>query len=101
EILRNNLLSMFPKLPRDIPSSRIKTWFGHRPSMPDGMPCIGYSRASRDIVYAFGHVHIGLVGSARTGRLVAQLLSGKQPEIPLAAFAPHPFLLEPDLTYPH
>ena len=56
--------------------SRIKTWFGHRPSMPDGRPCIGYSRASRDIVYAFGHGHVGLVGSARTGRLVAQLLSG-------------------------
>jgi D-amino-acid dehydrogenase len=92
EILRNNLLSMFPKLPKDIPSSRIKTWFGHRPSMPDGIPCIGYSRASRDIVYAFGHGHIGLVGSARTGRLVAQLLSGKQPEIPLTPFAPTRFL---------
>lgn len=91
EILRNNLLSMFPKL-KDIPASRIKTWFGHRPSMPDGIPCIGYARASRDVVYAFGHGHIGLVGSARTGRLVAQLLSGKQPEIPLAPFAPTRFL---------
>ncbi|MGY3104990.1 MULTISPECIES: NAD(P)/FAD-dependent oxidoreductase [unclassified Bradyrhizobium] len=92
EILRDNLLGMFPKLPTDIPSSRIKTWFGHRPSMPDGRPCIGYARASRDVVYAFGHGHIGLVGSARTGRLVAQLLSGKPPEIPLAPFAPDRFL---------
>jgi D-amino-acid dehydrogenase len=92
EILRNHLLSMFPKLPKDIPASRIKTWFGHRPSMPDGRPCIGHARASRDIVYAFGHGHIGLVSSARTGRLVAQLLSGKQPEIPLAPFAPTRFL---------
>jgi D-amino-acid dehydrogenase len=83
---------MFPKLPTDIPASRIKTWFGHRPSMPDGRPCIGYARASRDIVYAFGHGHIGLVGSARTGRLVAQLLSGKPPEIPLAPFSPDRFL---------
>ncbi|MCW8083991.1 FAD-dependent oxidoreductase, partial [Pediococcus acidilactici] len=87
-----HLLSMFPKLPKDIPASRIKTWFGHRPSMPDGLPCIGHARASRDIVYAFGHGHIGLVGSARTGRLVAQLLSGKAPEIPLAPFAPTRFL---------
>ncbi|WGS17979.1 MULTISPECIES: FAD-binding oxidoreductase [unclassified Bradyrhizobium] len=92
EILRDNLLSMFPKLPRNIPASRIKTWFGHRPSMPDGRPCIGYARATRDVVYAFGHGHVGLVGSARTGRLVAQLLSGKQPEIPLAPFAPSRFL---------
>ena len=92
EILRDNLFSMFPKLPKDIPASRIKTWFGHRPSMPDGRPCIGYARASRDIVYAFGHGHIGLVGSARTGRLVAQLLSGKASEIPLEPFAPSRFL---------
>lgn len=92
EILRDNLFSMFPKLPKDIPASRIKTWFGHRPSMPDGRPCIGYARASRDVVYAFGHGHVGLVGSARTGRLVAQLVSGKPPEIPLEPFAPARFL---------
>ncbi|QOZ25230.1 FAD-binding oxidoreductase [Bradyrhizobium sp. CCBAU 51753] len=92
EILREHLLSMFPKLPKDIPASRIKTWFGHRPSMPDGRPCIGYARAMRDVVYAFGHGHVGLVGSARTGRLVAQLLSGREPEIPLAPFAPARFL---------
>ncbi|MGV7219301.1 NAD(P)/FAD-dependent oxidoreductase [Bradyrhizobium sp. UFLA05-112] len=92
EILRDNLFSMFPKLPKDIPASRIKMWFGHRPSMPDGRPCIGYARASRDVVYAFGHGHIGLVGSARTGRLVAQLVSSKAPEIPLEPFAPSRFL---------
>jgi len=92
EILRDNLFGMFPKLPRTIPASRSKTWFGHRPSMPDGRPCIGYARATRDVVYAFGHGHVGLVGSARTGRLVAQLLSGKQPEIELQPFAPSRFL---------
>ncbi len=92
EILRDHLFGMFPKLAKDIPQSRIKTWFGHRPSMPDGRPCIGYARASKDIVYAFGHGHVGLVGSARTGRLVAQLLSGREPEIPLAPFSPDRFL---------
>jgi D-amino-acid dehydrogenase len=92
DVLRDHLFSMFPKLPKDIPASRISTWFGHRPSMPDGRPCIGYARASKDVVYAFGHGHIGLVGSARTGRLVAQLLSRREPEIPLAPFAPDRFL---------
>jgi D-amino-acid dehydrogenase len=92
DILRHKLLGMFPKLPKSIPPSRIKTWFGHRPSMPDGRPCIGYARASREIIYAFGHGHVGLVGSARTGRLVAQLLGGREPEIPLAPFAPTRFL---------
>jgi D-amino-acid dehydrogenase len=91
-ILRRNLAGMFPGLPKSIPDARIKTWFGHRPSMPDGRPCIGHARASRDVIYAFGHGHTGLAGSARTGRLVAQLLSGREPEIPLAPFDPARFL---------
>jgi D-amino-acid dehydrogenase len=92
DVLRRNLLGMFPALPRPIPEERLKIWFGHRPSMPDGRPCIGPARASRDVVYAFGHGHVGLVGSARTGRLVAQLLGGREPEIPLAPFSPARFL---------
>jgi glycine/D-amino acid oxidase-like deaminating enzyme len=68
---------MFPKLPKDLPADRFRFWFGHRPSMPDGRPCLGYSRASRDVVYAFGHGHIGLVSPARTGRVVAQLIGGR------------------------
>jgi D-amino-acid dehydrogenase len=65
---------------------------GNRPSMPDGMPCIGPASASRDIIYAFGHGHIGLVSSARTGRIVAQLLSGRDSEISIGAFDPRRFL---------
>jgi D-amino-acid dehydrogenase len=92
EVLRNNLIGMFPKLPKSIPDERVTIWLGHRPSMPDGRPCIGFARASRDIIYAFGHGHIGLVSSARTGRLVAQLLNDRKPEIPLAPFSPSRFL---------
>ncbi len=92
EILRDHLIGMFPKLPKDLPAERIRSWFGHRPSMPDGRPCIGYSRASRDVVYAFGHGHVGLVGSARTGRVVAQLIGRREPEIPLAPFDPKRYL---------
>ncbi len=87
EILRDHLVGMFPGLPRDLPASRVKLWFGHRPSTPDGMPVIGPARGCPDVVYAFGHGHVGLVGSARTGRVVAQLIGGRVPEIPLAPFA--------------
>lgn len=92
DILRDNLVSVFPNLPRDLPADRIKVWMGHRPSMPDGRPCIGTARATSDVVYAFGHGHIGLVSSARTGRLVAQLLAGAEPEIPLEPFDPRRYL---------
>jgi hypothetical protein len=57
EILRDRLLAMFPALPRDLPAERVRFWMGHRPSMPDGMPCIGPASATADVVYAFGHGH--------------------------------------------
>jgi D-amino-acid dehydrogenase len=91
EILRRSLLDAFPTLPRDLPESRVRNWMGHRPSTPDGLPCIGRSHETPDIVYAFGHGHVGLVSSARTGRVVAQLLGGREPEIPLAPFDPRRF----------
>lgn len=91
EVLRDHLLRCFPDLPRDLPAERIKVWMGHRPSMPDGLPCIGPSRATPDILYAFGHGHVGLVAAARTGRVVAQMIGGRAPEIPVAAFDPARF----------
>ncbi len=66
EILRDHLLRSFPALPRDLPAERIRFWMGHRPSMPDGLPVIGMSAATDDVVYAFGHGHVGLAG--RRGR---------------------------------
>jgi D-amino-acid dehydrogenase len=86
DIVRKHALSMFPALPRELPADRFRYWMGRRPSTPDGLPCIGYAQASRDIVHAFGHGHVGLGSSARTGRLVAQMLSGRRPEIDLEPF---------------
>jgi D-amino-acid dehydrogenase len=86
EILKNHLLSCFPGLPKDIAADRIKFWLGHRPSMPDGMPCLGTSRATPDVIHAFGHGHTGLVAAARTGEVVAALLDRRSPPIPIAAF---------------
>jgi D-amino-acid dehydrogenase len=87
EILHDHLRRAFPGLPDPFPPDRISTWMGHRPATPDGMPCLGRSSGSEDIVHAFGHGHIGLVAGARTGRVVAQLLSGQPPEIPVEPFS--------------
>jgi D-amino-acid dehydrogenase len=91
EILRDHLLRCFPGLPRSLPAERVKVWMGHRPSMPDGKPCLGPARASPDILHAFGHGHTGLVAAARTGRLVADMLAGRPPEIAITAFDPRRF----------
>lgn len=66
-------------------------WMGFRPSLPDSLPAIGASRASRDILHAFGHGHLGLTQSAGTARIVADLLTGVAPPVDLTPFNPHRF----------
>jgi D-amino-acid dehydrogenase len=52
---------------------------------------IGCSRASADIVYAFGHGHLGLTLAAVTARLVAELIAGRGAAELLTPFAPGRF----------
>ncbi|UIN21321.1 NAD(P)/FAD-dependent oxidoreductase [Herbaspirillum frisingense] len=91
EIMRDIALKLFPGLPRTLAPEDVQFWLGRRPSTPDGMPCIGHASASHDIIHAYGHGHIGLGCSARTGRIVAQLLTGQAPEIDLSPFSAQRF----------
>ena len=91
EILRDHLLRSFPGLPRDLPADRVKFWMGHRPSMPDGLPCIGPSRATPDVILAFGHGHVGLVAAPRTAELVGAMLAGDRSPIDLIPYDPDRF----------
>jgi glycine/D-amino acid oxidase-like deaminating enzyme len=59
-------------------------WLGFRPSMPDSLPVIGNSPASPRITYAFGHGHLGVTLAGISGRLVADLVSGRQVAINLS-----------------
>ncbi|NEI74086.1 FAD-dependent oxidoreductase [Rhizobium lusitanum] len=68
-----------------------KQWMGFRPSLPDSLPAIGRARTTPDVIYAFGHGHLGLTQSAGTARLVADLLTGRMPPIDLSPFSPQRF----------
>ena len=87
EILRDFVRSVIPGLPADLPPERIKFWMGHRPSTPDGLPCMGPASFCPDVVHAFGHGHVGLAAGAISGRLVADLISGKPPVIDPSPYA--------------
>jgi len=78
---------MLPGLAREHPEERISVWMGHRPSMPDSLPVLGRSRATPDVVYAFGHGHVGMTAAPMTGRLVADLVAGRPPAIDISPFA--------------
>jgi D-amino-acid dehydrogenase len=62
-------------------------WMGYRPSLPDSLPVIGPSTASCQIIYAFGHGHLGLTQCAATARLVTDMVLKRTPAVPLEPFA--------------
>ncbi|CUJ99327.1 D-amino acid dehydrogenase small subunit [Ruegeria denitrificans] len=62
-------------------------WMGFRPSLPDSLPVIGASPNAPDVIYAFGHGHLGLTQSAGTAELVGALIDGLPPQISLTPFS--------------
>ena len=70
------------------PASR---WMGPRPSHPDSKPVIGRSPRHRNVFFAFGHDHLGLTMAGITGKLVAELATGKPTTVDLAPFRPDRF----------
>jgi D-amino-acid dehydrogenase len=64
---------------------------GFRPSLPDTLPAIGPLPGTPNTICAFGHGHLGLTQTAGTAAIVADLLTGQQPGLDLAPFAPSRF----------
>ena len=73
---------LLPGLSGDIQSR----WLGFRPSMPDSLPVIGPAPGVNNIYYAFGHGHIGLTLGPLTGRIIRDLIAGRDPGIDLQPY---------------
>ena len=78
---------MYPRLAPNYPEERLTRWMGFRPSMPDSLPVIGPASGFRNAIHAFGHGHVGLCAGSTTGRVVADLIAGRKPIIPIEAFS--------------
>jgi D-amino-acid dehydrogenase len=87
EVLLKFAREVYPGLPADLSMDRVKVWMGHRPSTPDGLPVLGPASGCADIVYAFGHGHVGLTAAAMTGKIVADLVSKRPPPFDLTPYA--------------
>jgi D-amino-acid dehydrogenase len=59
---------------------RAEFWCGLRPMTPDGTPLLGPTRL-RNLSLSTGHGTLGWTMAAGTGRVLADLLSGRAPEI--------------------
>lgn len=83
--------ALLPEVRRWLPPASVEVdscWMGRRPSTPDSIPVIGRAPALAKVILAYGHNHVGLTQGPITGRLVADLVAGRQPEIDLAPFSP-------------
>jgi D-amino-acid dehydrogenase len=61
-------------------------WVGSRPSLPDFLPAIGRLERAPNVLYAFGHAHLGLTEAPITSEVVCALATDKAPSFDLAPF---------------
>ena len=66
--------------PRAGDLARSEFWTGLRPMTPDGTPVLG-STPYANLLLATGHGTLGWTMAAGTGRVMADLVSGRQPDI--------------------
>ena len=74
--------TLFP----DVQTKDYTTWMGYRPTLPDCLPVIGASPNFSNVYFAFGHQHLGLTMGPKTGKIIADLMQGKKPNIDLSPF---------------
>ncbi|EBA15694.1 D-amino-acid dehydrogenase [Roseobacter sp. SK209-2-6] len=85
-LLRRKVQETFPNMR----AAGEEEWLGFRPAPSDSLPLIG-EVGSSGVYTAFGHHHIGLTGGAKTGRMVANMISGQPMNLDMSPYAPNRF----------
>ncbi len=90
--IKSSIPRYMPQFNQTVLSQTSPVWSGLRPCLPDGLPSIGLVGPGSNLYVATGHAMMGLSLGPGTGRLVADLVVGRKPSIPLHALSPHRFL---------
>jgi glycine/D-amino acid oxidase-like deaminating enzyme len=69
----------------------LRTYLGFRPYMPDHLPAIGPDPRVPGLFHACGHEGAGIGLATGTGRLIAQVVAGRTPDLDLTPFWPDRF----------
>jgi D-amino-acid dehydrogenase len=85
------LVPLARSLFKDLSAEDYTEWMGHRPCTPDSLPVIGASGRLEGLLCAFGHGHMGLLGSAPTGRIIADIAAGRETGMDMAPYSPDRF----------
>lgn len=65
---------------------QVSEWMGHRPALPDTVPVMGPSANYDNLWYSTGHGHLGLTYGATSARLMADLVTGRQPPVDMKPY---------------
>ncbi|MBX2916646.1 MAG: FAD-dependent oxidoreductase [Cyclobacteriaceae bacterium] len=96
-ISMNRVKGIVEAIPRYYPELKVampaieNVWHGLRPCSPDGLPYIGRSQKISNLILATGHAMMGLSLGPGTGKIVADLVSGKSTAVQLRSFNPERF----------
>ena len=61
----------------------VEEWCGWRPMTPDSLPIIGRCPAFDNVFLAAGHNMLGISMAPATGKLIAELINGIKPHLPI------------------
>lgn len=64
-----------------------EAWAGLRPATRDLLPVLGFSPSVSNVLWAAGHFRSGILLSAITGEIIADLIKGRRPAAELGAFS--------------
>jgi glycine oxidase len=64
-----------------------EAWAGLRPATRDLLPVLGFSPSVSNVLWAAGHFRSGILLSAITGEIIADLIKGRRPAVELGAFS--------------
>jgi D-amino-acid dehydrogenase len=82
EAIIANASFTFPEMKRHFDISKSRVWAGLRPVSPSGTPIIGETRIQGLWINA-GHGHLGWTLSCGSGRVIANIIDGRDPGIPV------------------
>jgi glycine/D-amino acid oxidase-like deaminating enzyme len=68
--------------------SAIRAWTGFRAATPDKLPLIGPTPGDKTRHLAAGHEGLGITTSLGTARILADHITGSQPQIPIEPYLP-------------
>jgi glycine oxidase len=64
-----------------------EAWAGLRPATRDLLPVLGFSPSVSNVLWAAGHFRSGILLSAITGEIIADLVKGRRPAVEFSAFS--------------